>query len=384
METMRDLNPTEMKLLDLLGKNPEYTNKKLTALIGLKNPSYISTLKTQLEDKHYLVGPYAQSDYGRIFKNRLRKAIVIVLFERPYQEIVSLLESIRCFSYLYPIEERFFKGYIMGIFDSDTEEIIHIFDYLKKEGIIFHYELYEQEYKTHVLTPSFFSNSEKSTFVPVLQNLCTDTTIPDLEFGSFSGISLSQPEQTLISYFEQGVWKLTQIMETEREKGQFYTYAEWKAAKDRLRFHDCIRPVCDIFPLPTMDCAHFFLFIRAHDLATTKKIIFNFGKDARLYRKVFLWTSYKTSTPYGVIYCISHPEFTIRLLRQLDMYEEIEDMKFFVIRKEFSLWRGKSIAMHRYDARAHTLYYPYTQYLNQMKALIEEDICPPLSPPMEK
>jgi hypothetical protein len=384
MEKMRDLNPTEMKLLDFLGKNPEYTNKELAHAIGLKNPSYISTLKAQLEKKHYFVGPCAQTDYGKIFRNRIRKAIIIVLFEQSYQNIVALLETIASFSYLYPIEERFFKGYIMGIFNSNTEAIIKIFDYLKEEGIIFHYELYQQDYQTHVITPSFYNQSEKTPFVPVLDNLCAETPIPDMEFGSFSDITLSEPEQILISYFEGGLWKLTHIMDTERDRGRFYTYAEWKSAKDQLRSRGVIRPVCDIFPLPTMNCAHFFLFIRTPDLTTTKKILFNFGKNARLYRKVFIWTSYKTQAPYGVIYCISHPEFTIRLLRQLDMYRGIEDLKFFVIRKEFSLWRGKSITMDTYDAQNQVLDYPYTQYMEYLQEMVEEQTCRPLSPPMEK
>jgi hypothetical protein len=376
MENMRDLNSTEMKLLDFLGKNPEYTNRELARIIGVRNPSYISTLKAQLEKKHYFVGPYVQSDYGRMFRNRLRKAIAIILFEQPYQDIVPLLVTIGCFSYLYPIEERFFKGYIMGVFDSDTEAITQIFDYLKKEGIIFHYELYLQDYQTRVITPSFYTDSGKSTFVPVLDNLCEETPLPNLEFGSFSGITLSEPEQILISYFELGVCMLSRIMEVEKTKGRFYTYAEWKTAKDRLRSQKIIRSVCDIFPLPTIDCAHFFLFIRAHDLTTTQKILFNFGKDSRLYRKVFIWTSYKTSKPYGVIYCISHPEFTIRLLRQLDMYDEIEDMKFFVIRKEFSLWRGRSITLDGYDAATHTLYHPYAEYLGRIQHMMEGQECP--------
>ncbi|MBU7033175.1 MAG: hypothetical protein HXS53_11635, partial [Theionarchaea archaeon] len=332
--------------------------------------------KAQLEKKHYFVGPYVQSDYGRMFSNRLRKAIAIILFEKSYQDITPLLASIDCFSYLYPIEERFFKGYIMGIFDSDTEAITHIFDYLKSEGIIFHYELYLQDYQTKVITPSFYTGSRKSTFVPVLDNLYEDTSLPNLEFGPFSGMTLSEPEQILISYLELGYCMLSSIMEIEKTKGRFYTYAEWKVAKDRLRSQKIIRPVCDIFPLPTMDCAHFFLFIRSHDLVTTRKIIFNFGKGSRMYRKVFIWTSYKTSEPYGVIYCISHPEFTIRLLRQLDMYDEIEDMKFFVIRKEFSLWRGKSIQLGRYDAVNHTLYYPYADYLGHIQQMMEGETCP--------
>ncbi|KYK30914.1 MAG: hypothetical protein AYK19_04655 [Theionarchaea archaeon DG-70-1] len=370
---MRDLNPTEMKLLHYLGKNPELTNSELATLLGLKNPPYVSTLKEALEKKGYFAGPYYRTDYGKIFRNRIRKAIAIVLFEQSYEFMFSLLKNVGCYSYLYPVEERFFRSYMVGIFDSDTEAVKEIFDYLKREGVIFHYELYLQDYQTSVIPPTFFINSDEATSVPSLDNLLEETEIPDLSLGEFEGITLSLPEQKLISYFELGTCVLTQIMEKEKAKGNFFTYAEWKVAKDLLQSSGVIQMVYDIFPFPQMDCSPFFLFVRAETLLDIQKILFNFGKDSRLFKKVFLWTSHQTQKTYGVIYCYSHPMVTIQLLRQMDMYEEIEDKKFFALRKKFSLWEGKSISLEFYDPFSCELYYLYDTYLEKVKTFVEEN-----------
>lgn len=373
MEKTNDLNPTEMKLLHYLGKDPEYTNRTLARLLELKNPSYISTLKANLEERQYFVGPYYQTDYGKLFRNRIRKAMAIILFEKSYEFMFSLLKYIGCFSYLYPLEERFFRSYMLGIFDSDTEGIKKILDYLKKEGVIFYYELYLQDSQTYVICPSFFAGSRQTPFVPPLNNLLEDMDIPDLSFGTCKADPLSLPEQKLISYFEMGDCRLTEIMDAEKEREHFFTYAEWKNAKKQLEDCGVIQPTYDVYPLPTVDCSHFFLFLQARPLQTTEKIILNLGKNSRLFKKIFLWTSYHTGETYGVIYCISHPEFTIKLLQQLDMYEEIEDKKFFTVRKKLSLWEGKSISMEYYDFSSCTLYYPYDTYLEKIKAFVEEN-----------
>ncbi|MBU7024176.1 MAG: hypothetical protein HXS40_08405 [Theionarchaea archaeon] len=378
MEKNDDLNLTEMKLLDYIGKCPELTNKELAHLLELKNPPYVSTLKRLLHEKEYFIGPYYQTDYGKIFKNRVRKAIAILLFEQSYGFMVSLLKNIGCFSYIYPIEERFFKRIMISIFDSDTEAVKNLFDFLKKEGIIFHYELYVQDHQTYVIPPVFLRNSEEASFVPSLDNLLDETEIPDFSFGHFEDLQLSIREQELITYFEQGRSVLTDIMEQEKEQENFYTYAEWKDAKALLIERNILQPVCDIFPLSYWKCSHFFLLVRTPACLTTKKMLFNFGKDSRLYKKIFLWTSYHTGRMYGVIYCISHPEFTIKLLNQLDRYNLIEDEQFFVLRKTISLWGGQSISMEHYDPEHQTLYFPYEDYLEKMKMVLEELPCPTL------
>lgn len=373
MENPRDLNTNEMKLLQQLGNDPGLTNKKLARLLGLKTSSYVSTLKTSLEERGYSVGPYYQIDYGRLFSNRMRKAIAIILFEQSYQYIFSLLKNIECFSYLYPVEERFFRSYMAGIFDSNTEAIKRIFDFLKQKGVIFHYELYLQDYQTYVICPTFLVDCQRATFVPPLNNLLDDTTVPDLSFGEWEAVPLSPPEQALITYFEQGASLLTSAMEKEGEKGNFFTYAEWKAAKERLMSRKIMQPVYDIFPLPSEECSHFFLFLHGETPSHTKKMLFNFGKNSRLFKKIFLWTSFSTRKTYGVMYCIAHPDFTIRLLTQLDNYKEIEDKKFFIMRQKPSAWEGKSISLKDYDPDTGTLYYPYEAYFEKVKTFVEEN-----------
>ncbi|MBU7013649.1 MAG: hypothetical protein HXS52_12235 [Theionarchaea archaeon] len=367
-----------MKLLDYIGKWPELTNKELAHLLNLKNPPYVSTLKRILHEKEYFVGPYYQTDYGKIFRNSVRKSIAIILFEQSYGFMVSLLKNIGCFSYMYPIEERFFKRIMVSIFDSDTTAVKELFDFLKEEGVIFHYELYVQDHQTHVIPPVFLRDSEEADFVPSLDNLLGETEIPDLSFGKFEGLQLSIREQELITCFEQGKNILTDIMEQEKAQGNFYTYAEWKDAKTLLTERKILQPVCDIFPLSYWKCSHFFLLVRTPQSSTTKKMLFNFAKDSRLYKKIFLWTSYQTGRMYGVIYCISHPEFTIKLLNQLDRYELIEDEQLFVLRKTISLWGGQSISMDYYDQEHQTLYFPYDDYLERMKTVLEGLTCPTL------
>ena len=134
-----------MKLLDILGHNPNTTDIVIAKKVGFRYYNYVSTVKnTILKPKGYLSGPSYWIDLSQISYNKLNRLIFFIMFpkEYDYHTLSEILKKIECWSFIYPLEESTFNQISVTIYSTNHEKIINIFEYLKNNGIIFYYDVY--------------------------------------------------------------------------------------------------------------------------------------------------------------------------------------------------------------------------------------------------
>jgi hypothetical protein len=108
--------------------------------------------------------------------------------------------------------------------------------------------------------------------------------------------------------------------------------------------------------------------LRSDDFENTRKIVFNFGKNARLQKNITYWISYSDRKIFGLIQCICDPLFLIDVLKKLDTYREIREKKFYFLRSyPLTYWSSQSITTDYYDYKTQTLHYPYQKYFSEIR-----------------
>jgi hypothetical protein len=333
---------------------------------------YVSVVKKKLKEKGYISGPYYDVDLGRVTRNRLTRLIVVLMFQRNYSFIISLLKKIDCFITLYPVFEQSFKMLIGSFLCSDVDKLTAIFTYLLDRGILVYFDRYIQEDRWYLQNPHFVSNEKiPLDLVPSLGNLLKETTIPDLSQGEFCGVKMNECDLSLIEdlFIGIGGCNLRKISQYERKKeGLYFTYSELKQSLKKLLDHHIITKYYNIYPVPREKCSRFILLMRSSDPEKTERLLFNFGRNARLQERLTYWKSLSDGTRYGVVQCVCHPSFLITLLQNLDTYDEIEDKKFYFLRSfPASYWVMQTINTRHYDGAFCTLTYPYEHYAEIIK-----------------
>ncbi|MGD2248388.1 MAG: hypothetical protein PVF58_08265 [Candidatus Methanofastidiosia archaeon] len=371
-------NPTLKRklILQYLGKNPNLSNEELTTLSSYKNPVYVSSVKRKLKEKGYISGPYYDVDLGKFTKNRLTRFIAVLMFHKDYSFIIALLKKIDCFITLYPVFEQSFKMLIASFMCSDKKKLKKIFDYLLESDILVHYDLYIQEGKWYLRNPLFVTDGKDSfPLIPSLDGLLEPVDTPDLSWGAFSGIELTRCDLSMIEDLFLGIGEcnLRKISQYERKKENILlTYSELKLSLKKLLDHDMISKYYNVYPIPREKCSRFLLLMRSTHKEKTDRLLFNFGKKARIQERLTYWKSLSGENVYGVVQCACHPFFVIKLLRDLDKYKEIKDKKFYFLRSfPASYWVMQAITTQYYNAETCTLYYPYDIYLEEIKAELE-------------
>jgi hypothetical protein len=382
METEDDLPLKRRLILQYLGKYPNHSNEEVAAFCHYKNPVYISVVKKKLKEAGYISGPYYDVDLGGFVRNRLSRLIVVLMFRREYPFIIALLKKIDCFITLYPVFEQSFKMLIASFVCSDVEKLTRIFDYLLDCGILVYFDLYEQEDRWHLQNPFFVTHTgDPLHLVPSLDNLLEKTTSPDFSRGTFCGVKMNSCDLSLIEdlFIGIGECNLRRISQYERKKeGLYFTYSNLKLSLKKLLEHNIITKYYNIYPVPREKCSRFILLMRSSDPEKTRRLLFNFGKNARLQERLTYWRSLSDATQYGVVQCVCHPSFLITLLQNLDTYDEIEDKKFYFLRSfPASYWVMQTINTRHYDPESCTLTYPYEHYGEEIKKAVElEGIAP--------
>ena len=381
METEGDLPLKRKLVLQWLGKNPDITNEELTILAKYKNPIYVSTVKRKLKENGYISGPYYDVDLGRFSQNRLTRMIAVLMFHKDYAFIIELLKKIKCFVTLYPVFEQSFKMLIASFVCSDEVKLKRIFDYLLERNILVYYDLYLQEDAWYIRNPLFLDNDcHPVSLIPSLQGLLDETEIHSLSLGEFCGVSLSKCDLSLIEdlFIGIGECNLQEISRYERKReGLLYTYSELKLSMKKLLQHRIIKKYYNVYPIPRERCSRFLLLMRSSEREKTDRLLFNFGKHARILEWLTYWKSIAKKDVYGVVQCVCHPSFLIKLLQNLDRYEEIEDKKFYFLRSfPPSYWVMQTISTEHYNSQSNTLHYPYEEYLEDIRELESKRITP--------
>lgn len=376
METEDNLPLKRKLVLQYMGENPNVTNEKLAALSKYKNPVYISAVKRKLREDGYISGPYYDVDLGKFARNRLTRLIAVLMFRKDYLFIINLLKRIDCFVTFYPVFEQSFKTMIVSFVCSDESKLRSIFDWLLKRGILVHCDLYVQENRWHLRNPVFVTDGyEPVSLIPSLDGLLEETEIPDLSLGTFCSITLNKCDLSLIEdlFIGIGECNLRKISRYERKReGLFFTYSELKLSLKKLSEYKIISKYYNAYPISRERCSRFLLLMRSSQKEKTERLLFNFGKHGRIQERLTYWKSLSGKEMYGVVQCVCHPSFLIKLLQNLDRYQEIEDKKFYFLRSfPASYWVMQSINTQYYDAESCTLYYPYEEYLEEIKKEVE-------------
>ena len=377
METEINLTLKRKLILQYLGKEPNITNEELAARSTYKNTVYVSAVKRTLQEDGHISGPYYDVDLGTMTKNRLTRLIAVLMFRKDYSFIINLLKTIDCFVTLYPVFEQSFKMLIASFVCSDEQKLTSIFDYLLECGILVHCDLYTQKDKWYLRNPVFV---DKGSMTPSLDGLLDPVDIPDISPGNFCGIPLTQCDLSLIEdlFIGIGGCNLRKIGQYERKReGVLLTYSDLKLSLKKLLKHNIISKYYNVYPIPREKCSRFILLMRSSQREKTDRLLFNFGKGARIQERLTYWKSLSDNTVYGVVQCVCHPSFLIKLLQDLDKYEEIEDKKFYFLRSfPASYWVMQTITTVYYKPETCTLHYPYAEYLKTIKRMVLEGTAP--------
>lgn len=382
METEDNLTLKRKFLLQHLGKSPDITNEELASLSKYKNAVYVSAVKRKLRRQGYILGPYYDVDMGKFTKNRLIRLVAVLMFRKDYPFLISLLKKIDCFVTLYPVFEQSFKMLIASFVCSDENKLKAIFTYLLEQGIVVHCDLYTQEDAWYLRNPLFVkTDGESASLTPSLDGLLQETEIPIFSLGEFCGITLNKCDLSLIEdlFIGIGECNLRKIGQFERKKeGNLLTYSELKLSMKKLTDHHIISKYYSVYPIPKDKCSRFLLLMRSDEKEKTDRLLINFGKNARIQERLTYWRSLSGKERYGVVQCLCHPSFVIKLLYELDRYEEIKDKRFYFLRSfPASYWVMQSINTRYYDPHACTLYYPYEEYLEEIKKIVESESVTP-------
>jgi hypothetical protein len=403
----RDLSKKEKLLLQLMGRQPYLTNRELSRIIGYKYAEYVSTLQKKLQKREYFSGPLMFADLGKIFKNTVSRVYAFIMFDTTYDYVRSLLQEIDCWLYFYPMEEGIFRKYMVGFMNSDIQELRKIFEYLKKEGVIYYYHLFEQHGKWEVINPTFLVGDREAPIKPDFDHLSANTPVPDLQYGSFADIPLNYAAQLLTIYLWDGhegcdikkiirkekkyreelrkplKKKLGKTKKGERNliksklkelKGDLLLN-EFREAYKMLVENNILEKVYYVWPFPHSQCSKFWLLIRSNSLEDTQRIIFNFGRDVRIFTRVSMVRSAETNEWYGAVYATGDTFLAGELMTALDRYPEIEERKLFPARSyPSSQWQARSIPIEGYySPETQILDYPYSLFYERVKQKVEED-----------
>ena len=366
------LSEKRERLLEILGRNPDESLDELARLSGFKNKTYLPRVTKQLKEKGYLSQPFYEVEYRTICRNRLTLVAVVVLFTRNYEEIMALFKKIDSYLRFYPIFEQSFKKFIITFLASDVRKVKEIMDYLVKKGIIHYYDFYRQDVKYALTNPAFRTHSGiPAPSVPSLDNLLEETDICDLTWKKYSGLRLNHCDLSLLMNLEAGTGecKLSAIQQYERTvRKNSFSYAQLKESFAKLTREGIVKKKYYVYPIPKEKCFRFILLVRSDDFEKTGRLVFNFGKHARLQKSVTYWISYTDRKIFGLIQCICDPLFLIDVLKKLDTYREIREKKFYFLRSyPLTYWSSQSITTDYYDYKTQTLYYPYQKYFSEIR-----------------
>lgn len=404
----RDLSKKEKLLLQLMGRDPDLTNEELSTIIGFKYAEYVSTLQKKLRNREYLNGPFMFPDFKKIFRNRVCRVIAFIMFDTPYTYIKSLLQEVSSWIYFHPLEEGIFRKYMVGFINTDIPRLKRVFDCLEDEGIIQYYHLFEQEDNWKIINPTFLIDGKEAPIEPDFEHLLSETSLPDVQHGSFIGTPLSKVAQMLIEHLSLGReecdlkkivrWEknyrkeqraaLREMLKKEKGKSKKKLRSKLKELKRGLSLKEfretyqflienqILEKMYYTWPFPYSRCSQFWLFLKCNSLETTTRAIFNFGKDVRVSTRVSLIQSVETGAWYGLIYAVGDPVLGQKLMIALDKYPEIEDRKLFPIRTyPTSHWATQSLSIDEYyNSETQTLEYPYDLFYERVKQRVEEDL----------
>jgi len=390
-------------LLDLYGHQPYLTEREMAKRVGYKFYNYVSTVKNKiLEKRGYLAGPYYYLNFKKISKNHVKRLIIFTMFKKDYSYdlIVKLLKNIESWSFFYPLQESTFNEMMIGIYSTDHDSVIRIFEYFLDKEVLHYYSVYELDDNLYTYNPVFFEKVGKRyrDTKYVTDEFDTEAELKEMHFDPLDcePIRLSELDSRLLMYLQSGFLKgeLSKIMKhnakIKDENGEnpyVWGYNSWRYSYEKLTRENVIRKFYIIYPMPKHFCSYFYIILNGKDIEATKELAANVGANARILRSGGMVRSLNPDD-YGEYYWCAHLRSHPLFMHKISTLLEIPKVKskFIYYCKSVSghnndrypvpymnYYTEQSISLEDryYDAKTMTINYDYNSYHERIKDLVE-------------
>jgi hypothetical protein len=380
------LSNSQKKLLELLGHSPQLTDKEYSKLVGYRYYNYVSTVKNKiLKKRGYLKGPNHKININLLFNNKVNRLMFIILFPKniTYDQLINIIKNIKCWSFIYPLEENTFNQLLVTIYNTNKNKLIKIFEYLKNKKIIFFYTVFELEGELEVSNPIFFKNKKILPYVP------NSIKIKDYEETKYRNINinkLSLIDTRLIMHLQSNAKPSlpnymksdAKIVDKEGNRPYLFGYNSWRYSYEKLINNHIIEKYYTIYPLPKDKCAHFFLFLTTNEDELTKNIGKSIGNNCSILKASSIVKSLNP-TDYGTFYycvhCRCHPLFRDKILGLLDnLPHDIQKNKYNIHNTNMTdnridnyYYQSISLEEEFFDFKKQIVSYSYDNYYKIIK-----------------
>lgn len=355
------MNDREKKLLTLLGRYPTMSVEELQTRSGYRWKSTLTKKIKYFKDQYIMYGPVYYTDYGKLCKNRLNQMYCFLESYEPYEKVVSYLQLIKSLKWVYPMLSPHRTALDVSFTSSDDSKTRALLQLLKDNHIIAEYTMYSYHCNKITQNPNFSGD-----FVPSLDNLLEPCDVPDMSFGHHN-TCWNECDIRVLPYLETGykTCTLIEIMRAERKSGYTWTYEQLRYSLKKMIENRLIQKTYIIYPIRGIYCTIFLLYLKAESPALTQRILYNFGREARIYKH------YVSSENWGILCCASHPSFYPNLVQRLDI-DEIVEKHLYQIDSVIGLTPvDLSTELEGFDIENQRLEYPYHVYENQIKEKLE-------------
>jgi hypothetical protein len=370
-----ELTESRILLLQELSRNPYLSNKDLIKIAGFKDRTYPTIAKRELTKQGYLAENNFEIDYGKLCKNEIDILYAFIVFDCDDKYLQNILRNIGSYRESFSLVEICFSSYLVSFYSDDNKKIQEILDYLVNRGIVYSYIIYKRHHKCYWRHPVFIKdNGKTASSIPSFDNLLKDREIPDLNFGKYEE-RLSFMDLRIIDHFQAGNLNcnLKKIQKYEKEHGNLFSYFKLKESLRELTKRGIIEKKPYIFPFPSRECYKFVLCLRANTFENTQRIIFNLGEQTRIFEKITYVSSPDNKKKFGFLECVTSPVFFIKLMRNLDVYNEIVEKRVYVIKNYSKSLPTKNIPLEYYDLKTQELHFPFDEFFQDIKRMIEGD-----------
>lgn len=370
-----ELTGNRILLLQELSKNPYLSNRDLMKVAGFKDRTYPTIVKKSLTGRGYLAENNFEIDYGKLCKNEINIIYAFIVFSGGDEYLQKILENIGSYRESLSLVETCFSSYLVSFYSDNNKKIQEILNYLVDKGILHSYIIFKRYHKNYWRYPVFIKdNGVPALSVPSFDNLLKDREIPDLDLGKCEK-RLSFMDLRIINHFQAGNFNcnLTRIQKYEKEQGNPFSYFKLKETLRTLIERGIIEKKPYIFPFPYKECYKFILCLRADTFENTQRIIFNLGEETRIFEKITYVSSLDEKKRFGFLECVTSPLFFIKLMRNLDTYNEIVEKRVYILMNCSKSLPKKGIPLEYYDLKMQELHFPFNKFFHKLRKTIERD-----------
>ncbi len=366
MRQQHRMNDKEKELLNVIGRHPDMPLKELFNHTQYKRVNSIVRKIDHFRKANILWGPSYDVDYGKLSRNPLSKLFCAVELGRNYETAIEYLKLIEPLEWTYRVLSPHKELLSVGFLSSNDAEVEALLQLLKDNSIITDFIVRVYRCWFAIENPDFFGDPN-----PSMEALCDPCEFPDISFGHYD-TEWNECDIRTLSYLHGGFKdrKLIEILREEAQLHKTWTYNQVKYSYGKISKNKLIKKIYYIHPFPLEQCADFFLFFKTGDMQLTQRILYNFARGGWIHKE------YALCDDWGLIGCISHPQFVLDLMHKLDQVEEIKKKELYHLRSfpPGIHYVGQHSEFKYYDVESQTLEYPYHVFKERIKEKIESEL----------